>query len=373
MGDAFTPGLLVSASGSIQRLRELPIRGEILVAVGDQVSASDVVAKAELEGDLFVLRVAERMGIEPFEVIAGMRVRERDTVQAGDLICQHSGLFGLLKSEFRAPDGGFIEFVSESTGHLGLRTKSKAITLSAYISGKVVQVEAGKSLTIETEASLVQGVFGVGGERRGKLATLATEREVGPADLPADCEDLVLVAPYRANASALMLAAERGAKGFIAGSIDDRTLAEYLGFDVGLAITGDEKISMTVIITEGFGSLTMAERTHKLFGLLNGRECSINGATQVRAGAIRPEIIVPGSDLAILERKLGNTAGVRGGLVLGGRVKVIRVPFFGQLGEIVELPQAAQALPTGAKARVARVRMMDGKIVTIPRANLELA
>ena len=37
----------------------------------------------------------------------------------------------------------------------------------------------------------------------------------------------------------------------------------------------------------------MAARTFGLFQALQGRTASINGATQIRAGVIRPEVIVP--------------------------------------------------------------------------------
>ena len=37
----------------------------------------------------------------------------------------------------------------------------------------------------------------------------------------------------------------------------------------------------------------MAERTFSLLKSLEGKTASINGATQIRAGVIRPEVIVP--------------------------------------------------------------------------------
>ena len=74
---------------------------------------------------------------------------------------------------------------------------------------------------------------------------------------------------------------------------DDSDLKEILGYDLGVAITGTERIGLTLIVTEGFGDIAMAERT---FDLLNKREgdfAAINGTTQIRAGVMRPEVVIP--------------------------------------------------------------------------------
>jgi hypothetical protein len=42
--------------------------------------------------------------------------------------------------------------------------------------------------------------------------------------------------------------------------------------------------------------IAMAERTFRLFKAQDGRSASVNGATQIRAGVMRPEILVPLQD-----------------------------------------------------------------------------
>jgi hypothetical protein len=37
-------------------------------------------------------------------------------------------------------------------------------------------------------------------------------------------------------------------------------LREYVGFDIGVAITGDEDLPLTLIITEGFGGMSLSDR-----------------------------------------------------------------------------------------------------------------
>ncbi len=168
----------------------------------------------------------------------------------------------------------------------------------------------------------------------------------------------------------LRLAAERGAVGLVIGGLADSVLTEYLGRRIGVAVTGNEKVPLTIILTEGFGHMPMAARTFELFTRLSARECSLSGATQIRAGVQRPEVIAPikfGDD-----EEVGPAGGGGGLLDVGTPVRVIRVPYFGQLGEVVELPAELQEMESGTRVRVLRARLAGGEVVTVPRANVEI-
>lgn len=374
MSRAFTPGLKVTPRTVVTKLRELPVPGKVLVEEGAKVSATQVVAQAELPGDLIILRLPERMGLETFEVIHGLQVKEGDFVETGDLVCEHAGIFGLLKTRFKSPEKGKIEFVAERTGHVGLRLGSRLVEVSAYIDGTVKKVQEGKSVLIESHAAFAQGIFGVGGERQGKLCVLKVDPDAAldEKNIPADCQGRILIGGASVTSSGMSAAVARGATGIITGAIDDKVLAEYLGYDLGVAITGDEQVPMTVIVTEGFGSLPIAKRTREVLSRFDGAQASINGATQVRAGAMRPEIIISlidsakSADQEVVEP-------LAGGLQIGARIRMIRVPFFGKRGEVVELPQESVEIESGAHTRVLRARLEDSdEIVTVPRANVEL-
>ncbi|RMG40511.1 MAG: hypothetical protein D6719_10695 [Candidatus Dadabacteria bacterium] len=370
MAFAFTPGLVASPVREVLKTRELPVPGEIIVKMGQEVKADQIVARAELPGELVILRVAEKLGIEPFEVMTGLKVKVGDYVRVGDLICEHAGLFGLFKSRYKSSVEGQVELITERTGHVAVRLASRPIEVDAYISGEVVEVNEGKSVSIKTRAAFIQGIFGVGGERKGILyvVDVPVERLFNPDNLPEDLAGKIIVSRIPPDIRVLRCAAEGGAKGFICGAVDDRTLAEYLGFDLGIALTGDEDVSMTVIITEGFGDLKMSERTFNLLADFNGCAVSINGATQVRAGAVRPEIVIPH------DREFSKDAYdvFEQGLVVGAPIRIIRVPYFGAHGRVVDLPHNVQKIETGAKTRVLVARLEDGRTVTVPRANVEL-
>ena len=95
----------------------------------------------------------------------------------------------------------------------------------------------------------------------------------------------------------------------------------------------------------------------------------MSGATQIRAGVIRPEIIVPRP----AEESTGATADhLKAGVKIGDPVRVIREPFFGRIGEVVALPSELAMIPTESHVRVMEIQFADGAKAIVPRANIEI-
>jgi hypothetical protein len=96
----------------------------------------------------------------------------------------------------------------------------------------------------------------------------------------------------------------------------------------------------------------------------------VNGATQIRAGVMRPEILIPlGEPLSENARDSGRIAGA---LSVGSPVRIIREPHFGSLGSVSRLPHEPISLASESFARVVEVKLADGAVVMVPRANVEL-
>jgi hypothetical protein len=375
MSQAYTPALQVLALTRVSKVRELPLPGKNLVAVGAQVKADTPVLSAELPGDLTIVRVADRMGFDPGDVAGAMKVRVGDTVEQGALLCEIKTFFGLFTSRLTSPVAGIVEFFTQANAHLGIRHEAIPLYVNAYIEGVVSHVEEGKSATIETEGSLIQGIFGVGGERQGVVLPLpfAGDEIIDAACLKGLGQSLtqkILVGGASFANDALREAAACGVSAVITGSIDAQTLTQFVGYKIGVSVTGDESVPLTLIITEGFGRLPISNRVMDLARALAGRPASVNGATQVRAGATRPEIIVPlpseNRTVGVVPVQEAKT------LELGAQVRIIRVPYFGELGIVASLPIAPQQIESGASVRVLGVRLAGGEEVMVPRANVEL-
>ena len=183
--------------------------------------------------------------------------------------------------------------------------------------------------------------------------------------------DNILVGGSLVTTDAIQKAIQHDVRGIIAGGIDDADLRELLGYELGVAITGSEDIGITLVITEGFGHIAMAEQTFTLLKAREGMKTSINGATQIRAGVVRPEILIPLVSDAVETVEAGKDGSVDSVLEVGSSVRIIREPYFGQLGRVTELPVELQNLETEAQVRVLRVELKDGQETTLPRANVE--
>lgn len=369
MASAYTPGLTVSGDAVVRRVRRLPIRGEVLVREGDRVAPGTVVARAQLPGILQTVRVGERLGIDPGEVPHAVSVRAGDRVEREQVLAESKGLFGFFKTRVVSEFAGTVEEVSDVTGSVLVREPSTPVDVDAYLKGAVAEVLPGEGAVVEARGAMVQGIFGVGGERHGaiRVAVNAPDVPLGDEHVRDDDAGRILVGGSGLTHAAIVRAAEVGVRGLIAGGLRDADLVEYLGYDIGVAITGDERIPLSILVTEGFGFLPMAERTFELLRSLDGKAASLNGATQIRAGVIRPEIVVPLAE-AGAEPPPDATFDLREGTA----IRCIREPYFGRLGTVTDLPATLVTLDSGTEVRVLRARLADGEEVTVPRANVEI-
>ena len=367
----YIPTLEVSENSEIVKIRELPSAGEVLVGVGDHVKPEDIVLRVLLPGEIEVLRLVEQLGVE--EVADLLRVRVGDSVTAGQILAETSGVFGFFKETLRSPITGTIEYFTEINGHLGIRGAPTSLEVKAYIDGTVSEVNSGRSVTIETTASIIQGVFGLGGERFGEVLALdlPNNKQVTHADLlpvATSLQNKVLVGGMSFHQDAFALAAENGVSAIVTGSINSADLKSLLGYELGVSITGDENTPFTFIATEGFGELPLGQRVSDLAKRMKGHTASVNGATQVRAGAMRPELIVSPA-VGKPAAKAGQNSG---DLSLGSPVRILCYPHYGQLGIVKDLPSQPELIPSGAIVRVLRITIGGGAEVTVPRSNVEL-
>ena len=372
MGHVYIPGLKVTEFELVQKQRILPLKGEITVSVGDKVEPETTVARTFLPGSVETKNIAGILSVDPEDIELYLLKKVGETFEKGEVIAQNKGLFGLFKTQIKSSFKGTLESVSKITGQAVLRSEPVPLEIKAYIPGVVKEIYPEEGVLIETWASFIQGIFGIGGERFGRVKFLAESPDsvLDEDKIDESCKDNILVGGGMVTANAIKKAESVGAKGIVTGGIEALDVAEYLGYDIGVAITGSEDIDLTMVVTEGFGHIPMAQKTFELLKKYDGKYASINGATQIRAGVIRPEIVIkqdePPSE--IKEKMMAEMKGIE----IGSLVRVIRVPYFGKIGKIVGLPAELKQLESETFARVCEIEFSDGTRATVPRANLEM-
>jgi hypothetical protein len=354
----------------VNKRRLLPIPGEVVVKVGDMVKASDIVAKTELPGRVHSINIANRLGVEPKEMRQFLLKKEGEKINANEPLAENKPFIPFFKTTVPSPVTGTIETVSDVTGQVLLREPPKVLNLLAYIDGKVIEVQDKFGVTVETEATFIQGIFGVGGEATGEIfiAVQAPDEELLPEHITDACKGKIVIGGNHAGLDAIRKAIKVGAAAVVAGGMHDKDLRELLGYDIGVAVTGTEKIGTTVVVTEGFSMIPMAKHTFHLLKSRNGEKASISGATQIRAGVMRPEIIIPGYPPDVKTAKKDDSVG---SISIGDPIRIIREPHFGQIGKVTALPPELVKIATESHVRIMEVTLATGEKVTIPRSNIE--
>jgi len=370
MAHSYTPGLAVADRTVVRRRRLLPLPGTLLVKVGDLVRSEQAVARAELPGKVYPINLANQLSIAPDEIKDYLVKKEGDAVEKDEILAENKPLIKWFKTEIRSPVAGTIESLSQVTGQVLLREPPRVLNLLAYIDGTVVETIPRQGVVVECACSLVQGIFGIGGEVWGELllAVASPDEPLTPGHLKPEMQGKIVVGGSFLPAETLAKAKELGVAGLVVGGIHDKDLRALLGYDLGVAITGTEQVGFTLILTEGFGTIPMAAKTFRLLSAHTGRKASISGATQIRAGVIRPEIIIPRPAGAPDYPAEVQRTGIR----LGDSVRIIRDPLFGKIGEVSALPSGLTRIPTESDVRVLEVAFADGARAVIPRTNIEV-
>jgi hypothetical protein len=376
MTHAYTPGLRLAEKLQIRKSRNLPLPGDVIVKKGDTVKSGDIVAMTNLPGKVHAVNVINRLAILPSDLRKYMLKKEGDSVVKDEPIVETRPFIKMFKSICLSPISGNIESISDITGQVLLREPPKPVQINAYVDGKVVETIEKEGVVIETTATFIQGIFGIGGETTGELQIVVNSPDdiVKPEDINEAHRGKIIAGGSIIYSEAIRKALDTGVKGIVVGGIRDKEINELLGYDLGVAITGSEDINITIIITEGFGQIGMAQKTFDLLKQREGSVASINGATQIRAGVVRPEIIIPYNeeDTSRMSSESGSSTGEQSaGLSIGDQIRIIRNPNFGMLGKVKALPSELQTIETEAMARVLEVEFPDGQTAIVPRANIE--
>jgi hypothetical protein len=360
----------------VKKTRRLPIPGTVLVKENDTVSQNSVVAMASNPGEPIILKVANDLGVDMEEVERFMLKKVGDPVEEGESLALYQALFGMIKKKSLSPVSGTIERISKITGQVIVRKPPIPIEIKAYIPGTIVKVMSGEGVVVQTPAAFIQGIFGIGGETNGELMIVSkTPADILKQDLiTSKCSGKVLVGGSLVTMDALTKAVKIGVKAIVVGGIKDKDLMDFLGYEIGVAITGQEAVGLTLIITEGFGKMNMSDKTFQLLTKFEGKLACINGATQIRAGVMRPEIIIPNKDISItqLTELREDSSFSSEGLKNGTPIRIIREPYFGALGKVIGLPVELQKVESQSAVRVLTAELEDHRKIVVPRANVEI-
>lgn len=397
----------VIAVASLLKVSPAETSSLVTKAIGDRVLAGDVVARVnkgffggiieikspvsgivEFISDVYgrmliredqreaapahAVPVARLLDVSPSRLRWYLRFEEGQEVNAGQIIATDFSAMAPTMMVY-APVTGTIERICTRTGQVYIRRPYRPVLCNAYLTGTVESVIPEYGAVVATKGSYLQGIFGLGNEADGTLR-IAVSDPTEILDAPAirtQDRGSVLVGGSMVTMAALRKAIECGVRGIIVGGANHGDLSQLLGREIGVGVTGHESLALSIVMTEGFGALPMTERIFALLKQAHGRHVSLDGSTQVRAGVIRPEVIIPAAE-DIVTTELAAYA-ERHALTVGAPVRIVRAPYFGLRGEVTDLPEAPEQVESESRVQVAVVALNDGRSVRVPVQNVEVA
>lgn len=333
----------------LQRERLLPQSGELIGAIGSEVTPMQVVGRSQMAGGYVVVNASEQLKVAAEELANYLLVEVGGVVEAGEVVLRR----GRWGKKVVAPVAGRVHGVQH--GRLLLQRPFVWYELRALLRGTIVNHLPQRGVVIETTGTLIQGRWATAQDGFGRLRLL-TETAEGVLEGREWRKDLVrqvVVAGRVLETAVLLQAAEADIAGMIVGSMP------------AALIPVAQTLPFPLIVTDGFGQPAMSEIIFNLLKKQENREVTLLGKMDLEKGN-RPEIIVGGG--------VTSHQAVRppAPLAVGQSVRLLRQPYAQQVGQVVKLFEQAQALETGIYAPGVAVKLANGQVVFVPDANLDV-
>lgn len=361
-------------------VRTLKGKGDFIVRAGQEVVPEEIIGSATASSGFRTLNLSSLLSVPPQEADKYLKRKIGERIYKGELLALRPGWLIAGKKVITAPTDGVLEILNNRTGELKISFLPKKINLPAGVYGIVegVNSEKGQAI-IRTEVSRVHGVCGSGRSRDGSLHILGGKDDlISKSKLEVNYNGQVLVGGSLIYKDAISAAISGGASGIITGGIG---AGDYKGM-AGGHLTFPKKlpndIGVSVVVCEGFGSVSMGA---DIFGFLSeyeGKFVFIDGdkatvtlpslafssLVKVRNTKL-PELQVDDLSEGLTQVLAASELGV------GFKVRIVGNSYYGEQGKVLDIDNSLTLLPSGVRAYLATVETRTRKI-RVPVANLEI-
>lgn len=348
----YLPQTVISPLTIIRKERRLPAPGDILVREGDRVEPVQVIGRALMPGEFRIVNVSQALGVSRRAVRRYLKVKVGQEVRRGDVLAARGGL---ARRACRAPIEGTVTGIGG--GRLIIEAPPQPVEVRAAYPGVVKRVVHGVGVVIQVTGALIQGAWGNNQEAFGvlRVVTDAREKPLRERMIDASCRGAILIAGVLTDAEVLDKASEVQVRGIVVGGLAAELWEKAL------------QMPFPVVATEGIGNIPMSIRGFQLLSTHNGREAVLDGHLATGYSPARPEIIIP----LPASPGTGPLEWPDVPLKVEDTVRIVRVPYAGQVGQITDITFGGAA--TGSRVPAARVQVPgEEKPLVVPVCNLEI-
>lgn len=337
---------------SIHRRRFLSVAGNVLVHVGQQVQATDVIAEGIVAPQHISLNIARGLGVPRDQVQEYTHREVGDVVSEKAIIASRKGLVSRM---VRAPRAGTL--VAIGGGQALLQVSSSPFQLIAGIPGTIFNVEPGFGADIETSGVWVQGVWGNGEVAFGSLKVLADSPEhiLDKSQIDSDMKGIIALAGHCNDPGVLEKARGRKLGGLILGSMASRL------------VPAATRMPYPLIVIEGFGKIPFNTAAFKVLAANQQRQVTLNATPYSRDTGERPEIVIPFPDAGGHPDPPAVAS-----LETGTPVRVLRAPLQSKVGAVSRLLPGFHRFPNGLRHAAVEIELEGQEKAVVPVANIEV-
>lgn len=364
--------------------RQLPGgQGALRVAVGQEVSPSDILGEGAHFSGFRTIHLARELGVNPKRALSYLKRPLGKNIYQGEMLALCEGFLGFKKKVLISPIDGVLDYYDEKSGDLKVKLLPKPLKLISGVYGLVEDInQSSGSVIIKTQATIIYGVLGTGKERSGMLKALGSfEDLIGVNQILPDTSSDILVGGGLVSLDALEKAVSLGVGGFISGGIGFKDYKSMGGSGMSEAVGNwydlDRHwadVGITLMVTEGFGLIPIGE---DIFGALkkhDGKFAIIDGNSK--------KLILPSQDqnsmMCVRKISLPKVSYAKiitekemAELKVGSGVRVISTPFLAFQGTIEAIDKSQTKLPSGVTTYMITIATPKKKI-KMPYQNLEI-
>lgn len=357
--------------------RTLKGTGKLKVAVGMQVSPDQIIGTANVSSGFRKINLSELLSSPPADVQKYLVKSLGQRIYRGELLAFKKGtIFGGRKL-ITSPTDGVLDFLNPQTGELKMTFLPKKSELPAGVFGIVEAIDEARGLVaIKAQVTRIHGMFGSGRLRDGILHVLSKRDDlVNKSIITAQFDENILVGGSLIFKDAISSAISLGINGIITGGINAKDYKAMAGGHLTFPKKINNDIGVSIIVSEGFGSIPIGEDIFEVLSAYEGKFVSIDGNSaildlpsfeskslenikKVQLPPSEPEQKFTGGGEGLIEAKSGT------------RVRIIGNSFLGEEGKILSIDRSLTLLPSGIHAYLATIETKRRKI-QIPIANIE--
>jgi uncharacterized protein (TIGR01319 family) len=234
--------------------------------------------------DPVVVNLSNKLGVKPGYVKGHLHKHKGDFITSGEILAAKNW----IKHDqiVHSPATGTITNIDTTKGTVTIQYQKKNLQLRAYLDAIVLSIAKKRFVELEYSGTTISGCIGFGKIIDGPIVWNDKFTE---ADLK---QDFIAVFPFSPNREQLNLIARNKLSGIIVPSLQEADLVNLLGYELGVGITADENLPFSIIITQGFGNLSFSPQITSALKDCTGKHGVMLPATQIRAGVVRPSLII---------------------------------------------------------------------------------